>query len=340
MISQDLSPEQEDAVRKAEKLFRLAGKNTNQNEAASAISKGMELLAAHNLDMSILEQGGGEKSKRSDEKMVGGLYHYQRELWTQIAALNFCMYWNQYNYDPNKVNRYRTRQYKQKVMGGYVFQHRLVGRVVNIVATQNMADYLESTIERLTKERLMDRASRLTTRIEALWGEWAVQFRTGIADEIITKLYNRRQEFLREEAVAAHKVQEDAARAAASGVSMSTALVMASLAQSERDANMDHLYGEGFSARNRAKRAEQAAKAQAAEEAYTKWAAANPEEAAKEAEEDRKRQKKEPWNKGMGGDRDHRKYTSAYYSGREVGKDVSIDPQMDDAKAQRKIGRG
>jgi hypothetical protein len=339
-MTQDLSPEAIKAIERAEKLLRLAGKNTNEAEAASATAKAMALLAAYNLDMSIIEQGGGEKSKRTDEKLKGGLYHFQRDLWHYVASLNFCMYWNQYRFDKDKVNRYQTRRQGFKVMGGYVFQHRVVGRVVNVIATRTMAEYLEQTIERLTKDRLMDVNTRRENAHqfqEALWGECAVQYRTGIADEICNKLYERRQEFLAEEQKKEHEAQERAAAAAKSGVATGTALSITSLAQSETDANQDFLYGEGYSAEERMRIAENARLEAEAEAAYTQWAADNPEEAAAEEAARRKAAKRIPWNAGTGADKDHRKYGQAYYAGRDAGKDVSIDQQVSDPNSVRKI---
>lgn len=344
MNNQQLSPEAVKDVELAEKLFRLAGKNPNKEEAESAAAKALALLARHNLDQSIIEQGGGEKAKRADEKMKGGLYKYQRDLWHWVAHLHFCMYWNQYVYDEEKISKYWLRkgytrdELKRMGKGGYRFQHRLVGRKINVIAAFNMAQYLEATIERLTRERLEVRnAVRDPRNVDQLWGEWAVQYRTGIADEICQKIYARHKEFLDEETRKEREAMERAAQAAKDGVSTSTALTMAGLQDSERDANLDFLHGEGYSAKMKAKQAARAKDRADAEAAYTKWAAENPEEAKREEEKRRKAVKREPWNKGMGKGDDHRKYNSAYYAGREAGEGVSIDPQMHDGNTTPRI---
>src|SRR5690606_299559 len=111
-----------------------------------------------------------------------------RDLWRAIAELNYCMYWNQYVWDKDKIRR--TKWGKEK--GGWRFQHRVVGRTVNVVATKNMAEYIQGTIERLTRERLHGEGKNFFTA-------WAIRFREGIADEVITKIYERRKQLIEEE---------------------------------------------------------------------------------------------------------------------------------------------
>ena len=329
----ELSPEAMKAIETAEKLMRLAGNNTNQNEAAAATAKAMDLLAAHNLDVSIIEQqGGGAKAARSDEKMAGGLYHYQRNLWQAIAQLNFCWYWNQYVYDPNKSSAYWRRKGVTGKKGGYRFQHRLVGRKVNVIATRNMADYLEKTIDRLVRERIGD------SQGNNMFSKWAVNFREGIADEIRSKIFDRRRDLLAEED---RRIREEAERAAQAGrgtESSGRGLTLRSLQQSEYDANTDFLYGEGTAAKWAAERAEAArkqAEADAAyaawaeanpEAAYAAWAEANPEAAAKEEAKARKESRRRSYGRSKGREAHN---TSAYWEGREEGKKVSIDPQAE-----------
>lgn len=269
-MTPDLSPEARKAIEQAEKLFRLAGKNPNQNEAAAATAKAMELLARYNLDMSIMEQSSGATAgRREDTKFKGGLYHYQRDLWEAVAKLNFCMYWNQYVRDEEKTARRREKD--KWARSAMTFQHRVVGRTVNVTATRVMAEYILGTIERLARERYPDPAQFFVRA--------AISYREGMAEAVIDKIYERRKQFLREEQRKEHAAKKRAAEAATKGISTATTLTLASLEKSEHDANIDFIYGEGTSAQWAA--AEAAAAAQAAREAaeYTKWAKAHPEEA-------------------------------------------------------------
>lgn len=318
------SPSQLERLALAEKLFRVAGRNPD--EAAAYTGKALAILEELNLDMSVLEQGGGEKAKRSDEKMAGGLYTWQRDLWRSISELHFCFYWNQYNFDPNKVNKYRQRKYGNKQMGGYVFQHRVVGRSVNVIAVRNMAQYLEQTIERLTREHVVSPAN--------YWTRYATSYRQGIAETVIGKILDRRRDQLAEE----HKKQREAEeRTNQTGASISRALTIASLTKSEEEANYDFLHGEGAWARraeqNRKWEQERAEARAQQEAAWTAFAAANPEEARKMEEDARKqRRHRTPWNYGMRSEKDTRDH-SAYRAGQEAGRNVSIDPQTDRTRA-------
>lgn len=323
-----LTQEQAKALETAEKLFRLAGKNPNKNEAASASAKAMEILANLNLDISVLEQGGAEKAKRSDEKMAGGLYKWQRDLWEAIAELHFCFYWNQYTYDHEKVNRYQSRKRGRRVMGGYRFEHRVVGRKVNVIAVKNMAGYLEQTIERLTREHVVSPSNYFT--------RYATSFRSGVADEVIGKIYARRDKLLAEEQKKKREAEERANKAGMSGASTSRELTVADVKESEHAANYDFLYGEGAWARELKYRQDLAEAQRKAEEDYARWAAANPEEARKEEEERRKRRRRRPWNYGMGSEKDNTDW-GGYTAGRDAGKGVGIDPQAGGAGEVRRI---
>lgn len=312
-ITADLTLEQRKAIDIAEKLFRLAGKNQNEHESAAATAKAMDVLAKANLDMSIMEQNSGASAgKREDTKFEGGLYQYQRDVWGAVAKLNFCFYWNQYNWDKDKP---KSRRFPSG--GGYRFQHRVVGRIVNVVSTKNMATYLLTAIERITRERYPE-PSQFFTRS-------ANSFREGLAETVIGKIHDRRRHLLRED----EKLQRDAKRAAEKlereGVSTSTALTLSTLQKSEHDANVDFMYGEGTSAEWAQDAAEAAAAREKEEREYTAWAKAHPEEAAKK-EKERRKARRSSWNAGMGTDRKQRDY-GAYYEGQDKGKAIGIDPQ-------------
>lgn len=315
-ITADLTPEQRRGIDQIEKLLRLAGKNQNENEAAAATAKAQELLTRLNLDMSIVEANSGASSgKREDTKFEGGLYHYQRDVWEAVASLNFCMYWNQYNWDKDKSLRRRR--------ASYTFQHRVVGRTVNVVVTKNMADYLLSAIERLTRERFPESSQYFTRR--------ANSYREGLAETVIGKIYDRRRHLL----AADKKAERDAKRAAEKlerdGVSTATGLTLSTLRKSEHDANTDFIYGEGTSAKWAAQEAAAARAQEQRDREYTKWAKANPEEATKKEEERRKARRSGGYGRASYRDRKARDH-GAYYEGQDKGRDISIDPQAEGRK--------
>lgn len=315
-VTADLTDAQRKAVEQVEKLLRLAGKNQNEHESSAATAKAMELLAKFNLDMSIVEQNSGASSgKREDTKFEGGLYHYQRDVWEAVAELNFCMYWNQYNYDRAKTEKRRRTS--------YTFQHRVVGRTVNVTATRAMSEYLLQAIERLTRERYPE-PSQFFTRS-------ANSFREGLAETVIGKIYDRRRHLLKED----QKQQRDAKRAAEKlereGVSTATGLTLSTLRKSEQDANTDFLYGEGTSAKWAAQEAARAAADEKRDREYTAWAKAHPEEAAKQEEERRKERRHGGYGRASYRDSKQRDY-GAYYDGQDKGKAISIDPQAGERK--------
>jgi hypothetical protein len=137
-------------------------------------------------------------------------------------------------------------------------------------------------------------------------------------------------------------------------------LTLKSVAESEEAANYDFLHGEGAWARKQKaieeaekrwaeRRAEQAKAEAEAERVYAEWAAANPEEAAKEAEKERKKARQKAQRRALGGGgfryrqesaSEKRRDSSAYWSGRDAGKDVSIDPQTDHKAPSRRIAHG
>lgn len=326
---------------KIRKLLAVAAKAGTPEEAETFAAKAQELLNAYNLDMTTIEQGGKEGGKREEQRLMGGMYVYERELWRAIAQLNFCVY-------------FTTRSHGSKVYKGrklMSFQHRIIGRVVNTAGVKSMAGYLQGVIERLCRERFPD--ARQFFRREA------VAFREGMSDKICSRLRDRRNEVLREED---NKKRAAAAAAKASGINTAFALTLIDVKEAEERANYDFMHGEGAWQR-RADRIEEwnkqsaerrAAEAKAEAEAdaeYAKWAAANPEEAAaseaaarKEAEKKRKQENKR-WERRSYRDRRERAPTarekragSDYYDdGYEKGGEISLEPQVDSRENQKRI---
>lgn len=333
-MTQHLTDEQRTVIDKVEKLLRLASRNTNEQEAALAASKAQELLTAYNLDMAAVEQSSGASSgAREDAKLKGGVYQYQRHLWCSVADLNFCLYWCRQRWETVKRRKrswdgtMREREVEKRF-----WEHRVVGRKVNVTATRAMASYLEQAIERLVRERLNGQNNMLFSR-------WAVSYREGAAANIMERIWDRRRHLMDEEK-RKQQAAEAAARAAGrDGVSTATALTIATYSTQEDDANYDFIYGEGTSARWAADRAERARKAKEAEDAYTAWAQANPKEAAKE-EAKRKRDEERAARRRSGSSGGKEQDLSAFYAGYDAGKKVSLEPQVNDPKSSRRIAHG
>lgn len=331
-----LDPETQNIVDKVEKMLRLAANNPNPEERARAEEKAHAWLAKYNLDMATIEQHGGtENGRRAEENMKGGYFDYQRDLWRAVAELNFCMYWNQIafvkerKFLPNpQLNGFRRHEVTRREN-----QHRLVGRIHNVILTRTMSEYIEHAIERAVVENISGDQQRR--------GTYANSLRRGMFERVVERIYTKRREMIAEEEQKARDA-EIAAREAGKGEhSTGRGLTLASLAQAEEDANKDFIMGEdGYSARMRKEAAERrAARAEAARQAdeeWTQWCADNPEEAARMAAEqvaeERKRQKRRnryvPRGRYNYSPRDDVKGDAgAHYAGRELGNKISIDAQ-------------
>lgn len=324
-----LDEEQLKIIEKVEKLFRLASKNPNPEEAASAMAKAQELLVAYNLSADVVGQTGASADAiREKQQILGGMYKYQRYLWSAVAELNFCLYWTVQKYTERNT---RTKAWDGTVRHGKVpymrNQHVIVGKRINARLTMTMGQYLQQTIERLVKERFPQNSQRFLSD--------AVALREGIADELYWRIKEKRRRLIAEEEERRLRTAKDA------GVSTSQALSIGSLTEQEEDANNDFLHGEGYSARQRAARVARAEARRQAEEEYTRWAAENPEEAAKEEKAARKRRRSSggPGSRGGQTAEEKRQGSSAYWQGREMGKKVGLDPQTDDRRNTTKALR-
>lgn len=348
-VRQELSDEQRSVLSKVEKLLRLSGKTTSPDEAASAARKAQDLLLAYNLSAAAL--GAGDEGRRGQEKLAGGFYEYERSLMYWVAEINFCLHWVSRDWVRRPENEqrharvlaYRDRWTRENVQR---HQHHLVGRLVNVEATQRTYRYLTSAIERLTREFIAQGLptaadDKVVGLAQAMRSRRAVSFREGAAEAITDRLWQRRSDQLAEERRRERAEAARAAEAAASGLSVSTALTISSLRQSEEDANHDLLYGEGWSARQRAEAAARAEAARIAEEEWTRWAAEHPEEAARqEAErlaEARKRDRRRGGGPGSRGGMGKEVDWAAQQAGRAAGETVGLDEQVGDRTSQRRI---
>ncbi len=304
--------------RRIEKLLKLAEGREGEPEAIAAMQKAQSLADAWNIEIAGIK--GSKPGKREDNLFPGGLYPYQRMLYEAIAKLNHCLYW--------------SRKGLQK---GEKYKHRIVGSKVNVLLTRQMADYLQSTVERITRTEFCRGDSTQYFTKDAHF------FREGMIERIVEKIHQKRAE---EEQERQRRKAEEAARASHPAYSGGgNALVtIDDVAERERIANYDFQYGEGAWARRVAREAELREQARIRAEELERWKQENPEEwlAQERAREEQRRKDYEEWEKREARNAKRRrsvtsfrttkadaKYNSdAYYSGRDRGKDVGLDKQV------------
>lgn len=346
----DINDIDQGLVTKILNLLAVANdKRGNENEAANAMRAAQRLADAHNLSLANLDPEARNKSasKRTDTKLGGGLYVWQRELYAAIAKLNHCVHWCAEEDEEGKVSAYAARKYgaqyaRDNKMWGKTWRHRLLGSPVNVLATQMMADYLQSTIERLARD-YVDNNPKM------YFIQDAIAFREGASARIIGTINTQR-----EADIAEQRRQKEAAQARGDGMSL---MIMDDIADIEHAANYDHQHGEGAWARILAGRAAEEAARQkriaAAEEAariQKAYDEAHPEEAAA-----RKAKEQADWEafvKSLGKgssrsrsrsysstprerqqtDREARRSSGAYYDGSAAGSKVSLNKQVDESK--------
>lgn len=300
-------PNLEAIAEKIQKLLALAS-SPFEAEALAATAKAQELLSIYNLDMLAVERAGKKDSAaREDKKLKGGLYKWQRDIWKDVAELNFCMYWS----------------YKGLTKGSS-YEHRVLGSKINVLSTRMMAEYLEQTIERIARAEYQNDSKHYFSKA-------AVAFREGMAARIGIRLRERRWE-------QKEKAREEAA-AQATRAADERALTILDVEDAEYDANMDALHGAGYSARRRAEAAASKARwdkmmqeANEEEAAFKRdhpeaWAKREADRAKQRAADDKK------WRNRKG--RTYKAWSpraASYYDGYEKGKDVSLDRQVDQAK--------
>src|SRR4249920_428369 len=251
----------EAVIEKVRKLMALASGNDNEHQAEAASAKARELLEAYNLDMAVLGKATNSHAPRNDQKLRGGLYGWQRDLWNMTATLNFCKY-----------------SFYRGLRAGSSYEHRLIGSKANVISTTIMAQYLQDTIERLAREWVNTHRPGKSVFIKE-----AIAFREGMAVRLGNRMWAIREERLKEE-----RLKRDAERKANAerGVFTENALVLADVISTEEDLNYDHAYGyePGTMARRRKERELREEAAQREADALLKkqeeWDAAHPEEAA------------------------------------------------------------
>lgn len=204
------------------KLLALANDGgATEHEATLAMSKAQETMAEYNLSMAALERAGGKgDERRKDTTDKNLMYPWKRELLEAVAKVNFC-YLNL---------RFKTTKARQCIGAGF----DLIGRESNIIATRNMFEYLEQTIERLLVEEVGTSPQDRFTR-------WAHSFRLGAAQRLRERLEERHDQRLREQE---QKAREANATARHPGAAPGTALViLKEYAGEEQDLNDDMRLG-------------------------------------------------------------------------------------------------
>jgi hypothetical protein len=224
----------------AEKLFALGRNNDNEHQAAAALAKAQQLLDDNGLEVAHLGQSKtGAHGAREDNKLAGGLYGWQRDIWAAAAKSSFCHY--------------------QSIKGlerGSKYEHRLVGRKENVLVARLMAEYLQQTIERIAQEWARDMGYK------SCFVREAIAHREGIATRLVERLEVMRRERLEADE---RKKREEAASARHPSAVPGTSLVLADVVFMEEDFNTDYLSGlePGTTA---ARRAEARARQMAADE--------------------------------------------------------------------------
>jgi hypothetical protein len=327
---EQFTPEQEKVIRQAQKLFNIHAAAPDSEEGKSALAKAQELMTRVGVDAATVEQNSGKlDGKRAAEHVAGGTFLFQRKLWEAVAEMNFCFYQTQeYWAKLDKPRWYYSTQ--SHVTHQKKTRHHLIGRTVNIAMTKMLAGYLEQAIDRELRNKVPEGQQRR--------GLWATAFRYGMADELLEKITTRFKKNLAEEA---KKRKKALGEKPAGG--WGTSLTVTETKVVEEAGNYDFVHGEGAYARMKADEAQYAKEQAEREAAYTEWAKQHPEEARQKEEEQRKRYRR--YYRGNGGrsyeEKMYDKFDHhAYHAGRDSGKSVPIDPQVDPAsRPAGKIGR-
>lgn len=312
------------------KLHAAARSGRTEEEAQSFAAKVQELLQDNGLTMAQVEQAGGStadvggtREKRASNNRA--MYEYQRRLMAALAENNFC-----YHTIETVVN---AKPLYSGGRGKTSRVHVLIGRQINVTATENMYDYLEETMRRLGVEAgIPARETKETT-----------YFLEGCTNRVVERLYEKRRQ---------REAEERAARdAQPKGNGTHRELVLSDVYGSEKDLNNDVLNGwpAGTTVANRmkAQRRNEEREARAAElvaqgidkdVAFYMSYGYGPDEAKTYAENWRKRNNRsggrgrsQGWTNANR--KEYEKVNSAsYQAGRAAGNNVGLDTQVGGSK--------
>lgn len=338
-MSDTFSNEERKAIEQVQKLLAKAAKTEFEPEREAFSAKAQEIMTRLNISTATIEKESGKTSgKREEQKVDGGFYLYQRELWRSVAELNFCWHFTEeyrikLDQPVIRYHRIDPATGKPRVKWSIIRKrHRLIGRTINVIGTKAMAEYLESAIERMLKERV--------GAGEGQFGSWANDFREGATSALLEKIADKFKRKLAEEQRERTKARGDRPT---TGMN-TTALTLTDVKENEEAGNYDFVHGDGAWARMKQEQAEDARERAEAEAAYTAWAKANPEEAKKREDEAREARRK-MWSRYRGGTRSYadkkedNRDDRAFHAGRDAGSKIGLDPQAGDGTKQRRIAR-
>lgn len=321
----DYTEEEQAMLRKIARLLTLAGNTPSPEEAASALGKSQELLERLNLDMAGFERAHRDDNRRRHAILLAENGEWGREIWDNIGSLNFCLYWRNKLFDltirklaPEQLKGLSAARLRKANTTG-LHCHNLIGREINIQSTIAMAGYLENALNRMVSEYC-----RRTLRLPN--SDWVKSYRSGAADAVIAAIVDRRENISRREADAIREQANEISEMAQTA-SLSTALTLTSVTQTEFEANYDLACGPGAWAKRQAKRKQEEAIDAERLARRTKWAAANPEKA--RAAEERRRERQQAAEDRLVTKRIGAGGNTAYLTGHRDGKKISLDVQVD-----------
>lgn len=237
-VDQAIDPKLVARIQKMLALSRDGG--ATEGEAQNAADMAARLMRDNNLSMATIEAAGGEAqegSKRTKQASQGrAQYEFQQQLMVACAEVNFCVVLLRQTSKYDKWGDYK---------GARISGFSIIGREANVIATQQLFDYLMSTTERLAFEFVgSDNRMRLSRR--------AVSFKEGCAGRLGQRLRTRHEEALAEQAREARECNAASQHPAAGG-GTALVVVMEDFAQGEEDRNTDFRLGrpEGTTAHKR-----------------------------------------------------------------------------------------
>lgn len=326
-----------------QKLLAKAAKTEHEPERDAFLAKAQQIMLRRNWTTAEVERAAGRADgKREEQRVEGGFYLWQRELWREVARLNFCFHFvEEYRKKLDVPTTYRYRGAERlpesewrTITHQMKKRHRLIGRAVNVAAATGMAQYLEGAIDRALAENIHQKG-------DERYKPWANAFREGATSRLLEKI--RRMQRLAE--TKEEKARKAAAPADPGGGRGTRALTLTDVKQQEEQGNYDFVHGDGAWAKLQAELAADAERRRLMQEAYTAWAAANPKEAMSKFEYTHT--DGTTWcysGRTRGGGRSYenskewKRDPRAYAAGRDAGDKISLAAQVDGNK--RRIGRG
>lgn len=206
-------------IGKIRKLLSLAQNNPSEQEAAVAMAKAQEMMAAYNLEMTQLDAAPDPtKKSATDFKRVkekyerSALFDFQRALWEAVARVNYCYY--------EAIPVYKTNTLGVRLKANY--HHYLIGREANVVMTKIMGEYLEEVITKLCPYKV---------------GKPMFSWKEGCAARLVERLNIKRWELEAQSREASKRAQE-------AGGTSTALMTMDNVSQTEEDLNYREQWGQ------------------------------------------------------------------------------------------------